>query len=140
MAQQKVNRQLANLGAGTNMNEWYAMGNTSKSNSPLFEAGKNNLLPLQTIHNDENEEASADATTMVSLFSPPNNNSTSTNLSQNSARMKCYFHGEQNCFLNYFDDPILDDAGIYMSEIPFQSNKREVRYTEFMGNPTGTIL
>ena len=54
--------------------------------------------------------------------------------------MKCYFHHEQNCFLDYFDDLVPDDAVIYMSDVPFQYKEREGRYTEFVGNPTGTTL
>ena len=57
------------------------------------------------------------------------------NVNQNSARMKCYFHYEQNHFLDYFEDPGPDDAVIYMSDVLFQYNKREGRYTEFVGNP-----
>ena len=49
---------------------------------------------------------------MTSLLSPPNNNSTSANISQNSTRMKCYLHHEQNHFLDYFDDQVPDDAVI----------------------------
>ena len=53
--------------------------------------------------------------------------------------MKCYFNYKHNHFLDYFDDPISDNAVIYMNEIPFQYNKGEIRYPEFIGNPTGTI-
>ena len=60
------------------------------------------------------------------------------NFSQNSARTKCYLHHEQNCFLEYFDDPVPDDAVIYMTDVPFQYNEGEGRYTEFKGNPIGT--
>ena len=62
------------------------------------------------------------------------------NLSQNSARMKCYFHCKQYHFLDYFDDPIPDDSVIYISDIPLQCNESEGRYTEFVGNPTCTIF
>ena len=74
----------------------------------------------------------------MSLLSPPTNNSASENLRQNSARMKCYYHHKQHCFLDYFDYSIPDDAVIYMSDIPFKYNEREGRHTEFIGNPTGT--
>ena len=60
-------------------------------------AGENNLLPSQTIYSDQNEEVLSSAGAMTSLLSPPTNNSTSTNLSQNLARMKYYFHHKQNC-------------------------------------------
>ena len=54
--------------------------------------------------------------------------------------MKCYFHHRQNHFLNYLNDPVPDDAVIYISDVPFQHNKREGRHTEFIGNSTGTIF
>ena len=44
------------------------------------------------------------------------------NIIQNSARMKCYFHHKQNHFLDYFINPVPDDAVIYMSDAPFQYN------------------
>ena len=62
------------------------------------------------------------------------------NLSQNSARMQRYVHHEHNHFLDFFDNPIPDDAIIYMSDILFQYNEEEGMYTEFIGNPTGTIF
>ena len=110
-----------------------------KNTLPLHGAGENNLLLLQTTLIDANEEALADAGT-TNLLLPTNKNSTSKNIRRNSARMKCYYHCKQNCLLDCFDDPIPDDTVIYMSDIPFQYNKREARYTEFIGNPTGTIF
>ena len=53
--------------------------------------------------------------------------------------MKCYFYCEQNYFLDYFKDPVLYGAVIHMDDILFQYNKREGRYREFIGNPTGII-
>ena len=38
------------------------------------------------MHSDENEEALAGAAAMVTLLSPPNDNSTGVNPSQNAAR------------------------------------------------------
>ena len=54
--------------------------------------------------------------------------------------MNCYFHHEQNCFLGYFDEPVPVDAVIYVSDVPFQYNKREDRYTDFIGNSKGTTF
>ena len=54
--------------------------------------------------------------------------------------MKCYYHHKHHHFLDYFNDPILDDAVIYVNDIPFQYNTREVKYTEFIGNSAGTIF
>ena len=143
MEQSKVNRELADLGVyltSTNMTKGYATQSKSMYNSPLCGAEENNLLPLHTISSDDNVEALAGATATASPLSLPTNNSASMNLSQNSARMKCYFHCEHNHFLGYIEDPIMDDAVIYMSDIPFHYNRREGRYIEFIGNPTGTIF
>ena len=54
--------------------------------------------------------------------------------------MKCYYHHTQCHFLDYFNDPILDDAVFYTSDIPFQYNKIEGGYTEFIGNLIGTVF
>ena len=39
--------------------------------------------------------------------------------------MKWYFHHKQKHFLDYFKDPILDGAVIYVGDVPFQYNERE---------------
>ena len=49
----------------------------------------------------------------------------SMNLGQNSARMKCCFHLEQNHFLDYFDDSAPDGAVIYTSDVPFQIQQKK---------------
>ena len=36
--------------------------------------------------------------------------------------------------------PVLDSAVIYAGDIPFQYNKQEGMYTEFLHNPTGYIF
>ena len=54
--------------------------------------------------------------------------------------MKCYYNHTHCHFLDYFNDPILDDAVIYAGDIPFQYNKVEGRYTEFIGSPKGTAF
>ena len=82
--------------------------------------GENNLLPLQTMNSNHNEEVLAGVVTKMNILLPPNNELPSTKFNQISARMKCYFHHEQNCFLDYFDDPLPDDAVIYVSDVPFQ--------------------
>ena len=115
MAQSKVNRELDDVrGSLTNIdiNVGYVTESKLKSNSPLHGVGENNLLPLQTINSDQNEEALVGVSTTISLHSPPKDNSTNTNLSQNSTRMNWYFHHEQNHFSDYFDDPVLDGAVI----------------------------
>ena len=60
------------------------------------------------------------------------------NFRHNSVKMKCYFYHEQKHFLGYFSDLVSYDAVIYASDVSFQNNEREGRYTEFIGNPTGT--
>ena len=102
--------------------------------------GEYNGLPSQTITRVDNEGILAGEGTTVSLLSPVTNNSASENLSQSSAKMKCYYHHKHHCILHYFDDPILDDVMIYVCDISFQYNKREGGYTEFIGIPTGTIF
>ena len=82
----------------------------------------------------------ASASARTSLLSPPHNNPNSINFSQNVAKMKCYIHHEHNCFLDYFNDPVPDGAVIYVSNVPFQYNERQCKYTEFIGNPTGATL
>ena len=102
-------------------------------------AEENIVLLSWTINSYDNEEAFTDAATALSLRSPPTNSSASENLSKSSVKMKCYYHHKHCCFFYYFKDPILDDAVIYTSDIPFQYNKREGRFTEVRGNPTGTV-
>ena len=111
-----------------------------RNNSSFHGAGENNLLPLQTIINNQSDEASVCEADRTSLLSPTNNNQNVMNISQNSASVKCYFHHEHNCFLDYLKDQVLDDTVIYMSDVPFQYNKIESRYTGFIGNLTGTTL
>ena len=95
---------------------------------------------MQTKPRDDNEEAIAGTTTTASLLSPPYNSTASMNHNQISAGMKCYFYCKQNCFLDYFDDPILDVAVIYMSDISFQYSERGCKYTKFIGTPKSTIF
>ena len=54
--------------------------------------------------------------------------------------MKCYFLYKQNCFLDYFKDPVLEGAVIYMGDIVFQYNEQEGKCTQFLGNLTGNVL
>ena len=53
--------------------------------------------------------------------------------------MRCYFHHQCNCFIDYVNDPFLDYAVIYAEDISFQYNEQEGTFTEFLGNPTGTM-
>ena len=54
--------------------------------------------------------------------------------------MRCYFHSQQNCFLDYFDDPVMDGAVIYVDDIPFQYSEKEGMYTAVLHNPTGNVF
>ena len=78
------------------------------------------MLPLQTIISNQSDQALAGAADMASLLSSTKKYLNSMNISQNTARMKCYFHHEQNCFC---DDPVPDDA-VIMSDVPFQYKER----------------
>ena len=87
MVQSKVYRELVNLGANlTNIDisEDYATQSISQSDSSLYGAGENNLLPSKTINSDQGEEALAAASAALSLLSTPKKNSACINLSQNS--------------------------------------------------------
>ena len=124
----------------TDVSKGYKTCSKSKINLASQGMEENNVLPSQTMTSDDNEEALAGAVIMLSLLSPPTDNSASENLSQSSAKMKCYYHHRHHCFLDYFNDPIPDDAVIYTSDIPFHYNKIEGRCTEFIGNPIGTVF
>ena len=142
MAKSKVTRNLANLGVSVtnvDMNEGYSPQSKLRTNSTLHWVGENNLLSLQTIISNQTDGVLAGVTNRTSVLSCTNNDPNSINISQNSARMKCYFHYKQNCLLYYFDDPVPDDAVIYMSDVPFQDNEREGMYTEFIDNSTGIL-
>ena len=143
MTQSNVNRKLANLGVSlinVDASKGYLTQSKSKTNSPLHGVRDNNLLSLQTINNNQSEEALSGAANSTSLLSPTNNNPNSANISQHSARMKYYFHKKHNHFLDYFDEIVPNDAIICVSDVPFQYNKREGQYTELIGNPTGTTF
>ena len=99
------------------------------------------MLSSQGITNNDNEEALAGAAATLSLLSLPTDNSNSQNLSQHLVKMKCYYDHKHFPFLDYFNDTIPDDAVFYASDIPFQYNKMEGMYTEFIGgNLIGTCF
>ena len=54
--------------------------------------------------------------------------------------MRCYFHHQYNCFIDFFDDHVPDNTVLFAGYIPFQYNEQESIYTEFLGNPTGNIF
>ena len=124
----------------TDVNEGYIKHIKFKINSEVQHAAENNMPLSQGITNNSNEEALASAATSLSLFSPPIDNSNSYNLSQFPVKMKCYYDHTHCCILDYFNDPILDDAVIYTGDIPFQYNKIDGRYTEFIGKSIGTAF
>ena len=59
---------------------------------------------------------------------------------QHSTRMRCCIHSQQNCFLDYFNDPVPDSAVTYTSDIPFLYSEREGMYTEVLDNQTGNAF
>ena len=54
--------------------------------------------------------------------------------------MRCYFHDQQNSFLDYFSDSIPDGAVIYASDILLQYSEKGGTYTEVPDNLTGNIF
>ena len=98
---------------------------------------ENNVLQWESCHND-NKDALVGVATISSLLSPPTDSSNSQYF--NNSHMKCYYSYTHGCFLEYYNDPILDDAMIYAGDIPFQYNKVEGRYTKFIGNPADTVF
>ena len=54
--------------------------------------------------------------------------------------MRCYYDHTHSYFLDYFNDSIQDDSVIYAGDIPFQDSQVGSRYTEFIGNPAGTVF
>ena len=93
-------------------------------------------MSWEPAHNDD--DALVGAANALSLLSPPTNNSSRQHTNQNY--MKCYYDCTHCCFLELLNDPIPDDAVIYTSYIPLQYNKIEGRYTEFTGNPVGSVF
>ena len=119
MVQARVNRELASLRAdltSTDVNEGYITYRKSKINSTVQATEENNvLLPQEPAHN-ENNSVLAGAATALSLLSPPTDNSNSQDI--NKSHIKCYYDCMHHHFLDYFNDPILDDAVIYAGDIP----------------------
>ena len=111
--QAKINRELASLGADltrTDVNEGYIACSKSKINSTVQDTEENNVLtPQKPAHNYTNT-AYMGAPAALSLLSPPTDNSNSQHINQN--HMKCYYDHSHHCFLDYFNDPILDNAVI----------------------------
>ena len=119
MAQANVNRELTGLGANLTSTDVYKGNLTcsqSKVNSTVQDTEKNNVLPWEPYHNDT-KDALAGAAATLSLLTPPTDNSNSQQL--NNSQMKCYYDHTHGCFLDYFNNPILDDAVIYTGSIPF---------------------
>ena len=140
MVQTKVDKELANLGDNltiTDGNEGYITHIKSKINSTRQDTEVNHVLTPQGPTNNYIEEVLAGEDSSLSVLSPPTYSSNSQNLNQ--SHMKCYYDCTHCCFLDYFNDPIPDDAVIYVGDKPFQY-KIEGRYTEFIGNPIGTVF
>ena len=126
--------------ASVDINNNYATHSKSRNKSQIPDvAEENNLPPTQAsniIHDDE-------AATPSKPYSPPRDSLELLTLSdagQNSTRMWCYVYCPWNSFLDYFSDPVPDGAVIYEGNVPFQYNKQEDMYTEFVGYPTCKVL
>ena len=134
MPQAKVTRELESLRAdlaSTDVHEWYLTCSKSKVHSTVQNTKEHNVLPPQKPCHNKDDNALAGAATALSLLSPSTDNFNSQQCNQH--HMKCYYDCTHGCFLDYLNDPILDGAVIYVGDIPFQYNKAEVRYTEFIG-------
>ena len=51
--------------------------------------------------------------------------------------MECYFHHQQNCFLDCFSDPLQDGLVIYVGGILFWNSEKVGTYTEVFVNTIG---
>ena len=47
--------------------------------------------------------------------------------------MRCYFHNQQNHFLDYFNDPVLNGVVIYVADISSWYIEKEGTYREVDG-------
>ena len=140
MAQAKNNRELANLGAdqaSTDVNEGYTTCSKAKINSMVQDTEENNVLrPQKAAHNDSNN-ALVDAAVILSLLSPPTDNSNSQHINQ--GHMIYYDHTCYH-FLDYFNDPFLDDTVIYTGDLPVHYSKIKGRYTKLIGKPIDSVF
>ena len=65
---------------------------------------------------------------------------THSDTDQQYTRMRCYFHYQHNCFIDYFNDPALDDAVIYAGDVPLQYDEQEGTHRDFIGHPAGYVF
>ena len=101
------------------------------------------LLPVQ-VENNSNDQGPVPGPAMtLNMHSPILKNSqyiTLSDVGQHSTRIRCYFHSQQNHFLNYFHNPALDGAVIYVGDIPLWYSGKVGTYTEVLDNPTGNVF
>ena len=91
-------------------------------------------MPIQIGNTSNDEGAMPGSTISPNLHLPILDSSQYIILSdtgQHSTRMRCYFHCECSHFIDYFDDPVLDDMVIYAGDVPFWYNEHEGIYTSF---------
>ena len=101
------------------------------------------LLPLQAENNSNEQDTVPGAAISLNLHLSILKTSqyiTLGDAGQHSFRMMCWFHSQQNCFLDYFDDPVPDGSVIYPGDIPFQYSEKEGTYAEVIDNPTGNVF
>ena len=120
MVQAKASGELTSLGVdltNTNMHKEYLTHSKSQINFMVQDTEENNVPQWEpcVIVNDDSLAGAAIA---LCLLSPPTNNSNSEPF--NNSHMKCYYDHTHGCLLDYFNDPILDDAMIYQGNISFQ--------------------
>ena len=101
------------------------------------------LLPLQIGDSGNSEGTIPGATLSASLHflildSPQY--ITICDAGQHSTKMRCYFHYQCNCFIDYFDDAVSDAAVMCTGYMPFQYNEQRDMYTECFGKQTGNVF
>ena len=140
MVQAKVNRELTSLGAdltSTGVHKGNLTCSKPKLNFTVQDTEENNVQPWELCCND-NENALVGTATTLSLLSLLIDNSNSQQ--PNQSHTNCYYGHTHGCFLDYFNDPIPNDAVIYVGDIPFQYNKVQGRHAELIGNLPGTVF
>ena len=101
------------------------------------------LLPACIENNSNDEWPVPSAAVSPNLHSPIFKTSQYITLSyagHHSTRMRCYFYSQQNCFLDYFNYPVLDGAVTYVGDIPFQYSEKQGTCAKVLNSPSGNIF
>ena len=101
------------------------------------------LLPVWVENSSNDQGTVPGAAVLPNLHSPILKNSHYITLSdeyKHFIKIRCYFHSQEKCLLDYFNNPLPDGAVLYASDIPFWYSKKEGKYTEVLDNPTWNIF